>query len=233
MQIVAAKSKLRPQDMLWHHRQPVVAILGIGNKAEVGILPDLPEAQPVGRRGLDLDFHAKTVVVTTGTFLRGLMHIGANKTEGGRLGDFSAKSLSASFLEAGIELQRLKTGTPPRILGRSIDFSKCEEQPGDASPTLFAFHDTRQPADLFHVEQAGERLPGWTPGSEQVSCWMTEATSANAHIIDARGVLVSHPVEHGVLPINFACPNLIVQRPDGSRTGISDWVSPWSLAVAQ
>ncbi|MEY3109443.1 MAG: tRNA uridine 5-carboxymethylaminomethyl modification enzyme MnmG, partial [Verrucomicrobiota bacterium] len=107
---------------------------------------------------LDLDFHAKTVVVTTGTFLRGLMHIGANKTEGGRLGDFSAKSLSASFLEAGIELQRLKTGTPPRILGRSIDFSKCEEQPGDASPTLFAFHDTRQQTDLFHVEQAGERL---------------------------------------------------------------------------
>ena len=132
---------------------------------------------------LDLDFHAKTVVVTTGTFLRGLMHIGANKTEGGRLGDFSAKSLSASFLEAGIELQRLKTGTPPRILGRSIDFSKCEEQPGDASPTLFAFHDTRQPADLFHVEQAGERLPGWTPGSEQVSCWMTEATSATGKIV--------------------------------------------------
>lgn len=132
---------------------------------------------------LDLDFHAQTVVVTTGTFLRGLMHIGANKTEGGRLGDFSAKSLSASFLEAGIELQRLKTGTPPRILGSSIDFSKCEEQPGDTSPTLFAFHDTRQQTDLFHVEQAGERLPGWTPGSDQVSCWMTEATCATGKIV--------------------------------------------------
>jgi len=132
---------------------------------------------------LDLDFYGRTTVVTTGTFLRGLMHIGANKTEGGRLGDFSAKSLSSSFLQAGIELQRLKTGTPPRILGASIDFSKCEEQPGDSSPTLFAFHDTRQQADLFHVEHSGQRLPGWQPGSNQVSCWMTQATGETGKIV--------------------------------------------------
>jgi len=132
---------------------------------------------------LDLSFYSKTVVVTTGTFLRGLMHIGSNKTEGGRLGDFSSKSLSSSFLEAGIELQRLKTGTPPRILGSSIDFSKCEEQPGDQSPTLFAFHDTRQDGDLFHVEHSGQTLPGWTPGSNQVSCWMTEASGLTGKIV--------------------------------------------------
>ncbi len=59
------------------------------------------------RTNLDIDFHAQTVVVTTGTFLRGLMHIGQNKNEGGRLGDFSAKTLSTSFIEAGIELRRL------------------------------------------------------------------------------------------------------------------------------
>ncbi len=84
------------------------------------------------------------------------MHIGRNKNEGGRLGDFSAKSLSSSFLEAGIELQRLKTGTPPRILGSSIDFTQCREQPGDPVPTFFAFYDTRlgqEGAELFHVEQ--------------------------------------------------------------------------------
>jgi tRNA uridine 5-carboxymethylaminomethyl modification enzyme len=132
---------------------------------------------------LDLSFYSKTVVVTTGTFLRGLMHIGSNKTEGGRLGDFSAKSLSSSFLDAGIELQRLKTGTPPRILGSSIDFSQCEEQAGDQSPTLFAFHDTRQDGDLFHVEHSGQTLPGWTPGSNQVSCWMTHATSLTGKIV--------------------------------------------------
>ena len=132
---------------------------------------------------LDLSFYSKTVVVTTGTFLRGLMHIGSNKTEGGRLGDFSSKSLSSSFLDAGIELQRLKTGTPPRILGSSIDFSQCEEQAGDQSPTLFAFHDTRQDGDLFHVEHSGQTLPGWTPGSNQVSCWMTQATGLTGKIV--------------------------------------------------
>jgi tRNA uridine 5-carboxymethylaminomethyl modification enzyme len=142
------------------------------------------------RTNLDVDFYAKTVVVTTGTFLRGLMHVGKNKNEGGRMGDFSAKGLSGSFLEADIELERLKTGTPARILGSSIDFSQLEEQKGDPEPTLFAFYDTRGIEDVFHVEQRGEgavdsahelfhvehvgqRKLGWLPGKDQVSCWMT------------------------------------------------------------
>ena len=135
------------------------------------------------RTNLDIEFRGRTVVVTTGTFLRGLMHIGQNKNEGGRLGDFSAKTLSASFLEAGIELRRLKTGTPPRLLGRSLDFSKMTEQKGDPTPTHFAFHDTRDPVDLFHVEQTGERRLGWPPGCEQVSCWMTYTTPETAQLV--------------------------------------------------
>jgi tRNA uridine 5-carboxymethylaminomethyl modification enzyme len=135
------------------------------------------------RTNLDIEFRSRTVVVTTGTFLRGLMHIGQNKNEGGRLGDFSAKTLSASFLEAGIELRRLKTGTPPRLLGRSLDFSKMEEQKGDPTPTHFAFHDTRDPGELFHVEQTGERRLGWSPGCEQVSCWMTYTTAETARLV--------------------------------------------------
>lgn len=135
------------------------------------------------RTSLDIDFLGHTVVITTGTFLRGLMHVGQNKNEGGRLGDFSAKTLSGSLLEAGIELRRLKTGTPPRILGRSINFNGLQEQKGDAVPTLFAFHDTRDTVDLFHVEQTGERRIGWTPGSEQVSCWMTHTTAESARIV--------------------------------------------------
>ena len=158
------------------------------------------------KTNLDLDFYGKTVVVTTGTFLRGLMHIGRNKNEGGRLGDFSAKSLSSSFLEAGIELQRLKTGTPPRILGSSIDFSICREQPGDAKPTLFAFYDTRLGIDseavfhvehqdcettefgslasMFHVEhRPGQSKLGWTPGQNQVSCWMTDTSAETGQIV--------------------------------------------------
>jgi tRNA uridine 5-carboxymethylaminomethyl modification enzyme len=135
------------------------------------------------RTNLDIEFRGTCVVVTTGTFLRGLMHIGQNKNEGGRLGDFSAKTLSASLSEVGIELKRLKTGTPPRILGRSIDFGKMEEQRGDERPTFFAFHDTRDPEDLFHVEHSGETRIGWTPGSAQISCWMTHTTAATAEIV--------------------------------------------------
>jgi tRNA uridine 5-carboxymethylaminomethyl modification enzyme len=159
------------------------------------------------RTNLDIDFYGRTVVVTTGTFLRGLMHIGRNKNEGGRLGDFSAKSLSSSFVDAGIELRRLKTGTPPRILGSSIDYSKCREQPGDSRPTLFSFYDTRFgiQSDPFHVEQSngagqvaselplpdlfhvehrpGQRLLGWHPGQNQVSCWMTDTSAETARIV--------------------------------------------------
>lgn len=132
---------------------------------------------------LDLSFYGKTVIVTTGTFLRGLMHVGSNRTEGGRMGDYSAKTLSQSFLDAGIELERLKTGTPPRLLGRSIDFSVMQEQPGDVSPTLFGFYDTREKENMFHVEQMGESLLGWKPGTEQVSCWMTYTSPRSEQVV--------------------------------------------------
>ena len=142
------------------------------------------------RTNLEVEFYAKTVVVTTGTFLRGLMHVGKNTIKGGRMGDFSSEGLSGSFLEAGIELERLKTGTPARILGSSIDFSCLEEQKGDSDPTLIAFYDTRgienlfhveqsekgaldSEHELFHVEQPHQRKLGWLPGQDQVSCWMT------------------------------------------------------------
>ena len=135
------------------------------------------------RTNLDLDFHGRTVIVTTGTFLRGLMHIGQNKNEGGRLGDFSARTLSASLQEAGIELRRFKTGTPPRLLGRSLNFSQMQEQKGDPEPTFFAFHDTRDDGNLFHVEQTQERRIGWVPGCEQVSCWMTYTSDRTAQLV--------------------------------------------------
>jgi tRNA uridine 5-carboxymethylaminomethyl modification enzyme len=132
---------------------------------------------------LDIEFRANCVIVTTGTFLRGLMHIGQNKNEGGRMGDFSSKTLSGSLMDTGIQLRRLKTGTPPRLLGRSINFSKMQEQKGDAHPTLFAFHDTRDPEDLFHVEHSAETRIGWAPGSQQVSCWMTHTSDQTADIV--------------------------------------------------
>lgn len=136
------------------------------------------------RTNLGIDFSGQTVVLTTGTFLRGLMHIGLNKTEGGRLGDFTAKDLSGGLERLGIEIKRLKTGTPPRVLASSLDFSKMEEQKGDKVPTLFAFHDTRDDGDLFHVErERGRERLGWPAGENPMSCWITYTNEETARIV--------------------------------------------------
>ena len=104
---------------------------------------------------------ATTVVVTSGTFLQALMHCGEQKTAGGRIGEAAATGLSRSLRALGLELGRLKTGTPPRVARDSIDFSELEEQPGDAEPAPFSFlHD--------RIEQP------------QVCCWITY-TNAEIH----------------------------------------------------
>jgi tRNA uridine 5-carboxymethylaminomethyl modification enzyme len=84
-------------------------------------------------------YRSRAVVLTTGTFLQALMHTGEVKTPGGRAGDATVAGLSASLRALGFELQRFKTGTPPRLNGRTIDFSKLEPQPGDAEPVPFSF----------------------------------------------------------------------------------------------
>src|SRR4051812_29220480 len=84
-------------------------------------------------------YRARAVVVTTGTFLQALMHTGEVKTKGGRAGDSSAEGLSGSLRDLGFELRRFKTGTPPRLNGRTIDFARLERQPGDAEPVAFSF----------------------------------------------------------------------------------------------
>lgn len=99
---------------------------------------------------LGVQFHGTAVVLTTGTFLRGLMHVGPAKLPGGRAGESAATNLSASLRELGLELGRLKTGTPPRLLRRSINFDRLEIQPGDEPVPFFTFWN----ADLFHVEQS-------------------------------------------------------------------------------
>jgi tRNA uridine 5-carboxymethylaminomethyl modification enzyme len=84
-------------------------------------------------------YRAEAVVLTTGTFLKALMHMGEAKTKGGRAGDQSAESLSDSLTGSGFQLARFKTGTPCRLNGRTIDFSKLEVQPGDSCPRPFSF----------------------------------------------------------------------------------------------
>jgi tRNA uridine 5-carboxymethylaminomethyl modification enzyme len=87
----------------------------------------------------DAKYHARAVVLTTGTFLQALMHTGEVKTPGGRGGEGAAVGLSASLRSLGFELLRFKTGTPPRLNGRTIDFDRLERQPGDALPVAFSF----------------------------------------------------------------------------------------------
>jgi tRNA uridine 5-carboxymethylaminomethyl modification enzyme len=101
----------------------------------------------------DTHYRAKAVVLTTGTFLKAVMHTGEAKTRGGRAGDGTAEALSDSLASCGFQLARFKTGTPCRLNGRTIDFSKCEPQPGDAEPRPFSFATERltQPQMHCHI----------------------------------------------------------------------------------
>src|SRR5262249_33806846 len=88
-------------------------------------------------------YRARAVVLTTGTFLKALMHTGESKTRGGRAGDQSAEGLSSSLAACGFLLARFKTGTPCRLNGRTIDFSQTELQSGDSDPRPFSFSTDR------------------------------------------------------------------------------------------
>lgn len=145
---------------------------------------------------LEVRYLGRTVVITTGTFLKGLMHIGQNQQSGGRAGESATFGLSASLVEVGLELGRLKTGTPPRLLRRSIDFSRTEVQPGDEPVPWFShwrdelFHVEqprgagRQPG-LFHVEQSSPYPPGsvLALNGGQLPCHITFTTEATARVI--------------------------------------------------
>lgn len=100
---------------------------------------------------------ARAVIVTTGTFLRALMHSGEQKTAGGRFGEPAAETLSDSLRDLGLKLGRLKTGTPPRVERTSVDFSKLEEAPGDAEPRPFSILTDRLalPQVLCHLTYTG------------------------------------------------------------------------------
>src|SRR4051794_36045298 len=125
------KHRVERQDNLTLRQELVEGIL-IENRQVLGVLA----------RGETL-YRAPCVVLTTGTFLKAIMHTGESKASGGRAGDGSAESLSDSLNALGFELARFKTGTPCRLNGRTIDFGKCELQPGDDEPVPFSFSTAR------------------------------------------------------------------------------------------
>ncbi len=141
---------------------------------------------------LGVQYHSQTVVLTTGTFLRGCMHIGQSQERGGRSGETVASGLSASLVKVGLKLGRLKTGTPPRLLRRDVDFSRMELQPGDEPIRYFTFWKD----DLFHMEHLDRGVdhpPGpnakHPPGSvlfragTQAPCYTTYTTPRTAEMI--------------------------------------------------
>ena len=97
------------------------------------------------KTSLGIEIKAKTVVLTNGTFLNGLIHIGDKQFGGGRAGESAAYGITEDLLKVGFESGRMKTGTPPRVDGRSLDYSKMKEEPGDERPDKFSYSDETKP----------------------------------------------------------------------------------------
>ncbi|MBX2942492.1 MAG: tRNA uridine-5-carboxymethylaminomethyl(34) synthesis enzyme MnmG [Cyclobacteriaceae bacterium] len=136
--------------------QEMVSGLLIKDKKVIGV-----------KTSLGLEIKSKAVVLTNGTFLNGLIHIGEKNFGGGRTGEKAATGLTEQLVQLGFESGRMKTGTPPRVDGRSLDYTKMEEQPGDERPGKFSFSNT-------------------LPLTKQMSCWMTY-TNEQVHQELAKG----------------------------------------------
>jgi tRNA uridine 5-carboxymethylaminomethyl modification enzyme len=164
----AIRTRLENQPNLWMFQQPVDDLLLDGGRV-VGA---------VTQSGIR--FRGRTVVLTAGTFLNGLIHIGLQHYAAGRAGDPPSVSLAARLKELKLPQGRLKTGTPPRIDGRTIDFTRCEEQPGDLDPVpVFSF--------LGRADQHPRQLP----------CWVTHTNPRTHDIIRAN--LDRSPMYSGVI----------------------------------
>lgn len=141
---------------------------------------------------IGIEFAAESVVVTSGTFLRGLLHVGTQSRPGGRMADASS-SLSDSLRELGFAVGRFKTGTPCRINGRSVDFDQCEKQLGEVPPPRFSFLEPAAAGEgeIFTLNRVGFHV-------EQLPCWITHTTSETHDIVRrnlSRSALYSGRIE--------------------------------------
>ncbi len=163
-----------------------------GNVAELLV----EQSRVVGiTTSLGMEISSRSVVLSAGTFMRGLMHVGLRNEKGGRMGDASS-TVSDSLKELGFEVERFKTGTPCRLNGRSLDLSKCERQEGDDPIPRFSYlADTlgKEPDDLFTLNPWGD--PGFHV--EQLPCWVTYTNPATHDII--RGNLDQSPMYCGII----------------------------------
>jgi tRNA uridine 5-carboxymethylaminomethyl modification enzyme len=130
---------------------------------------------------IGISVRARNVVITSGTFLRGLLHVGDSRKSGGRMADDASSGLSENLRQLGFEIGRFKTGTPCRVNGRSIDFRRCKIQLGDEPPPRFSFFrdDIVMPSDIFTLNGVN----GLPFHVEQLPCWITETTRQTHDII--------------------------------------------------
>jgi tRNA uridine 5-carboxymethylaminomethyl modification enzyme len=162
----AIRSRLENQENLWLFQQAVDDLMVESNGTEDRVVGAVTQ---VGVR-----FRAKTVVLTAGTFLDGKIHVGLENYSAGRAGDPPAVSLSARLKELKLPQGRLKTGTPPRLDGRTIDFSKCQEQPGDGMPGGL---NADAGVPVFSFMGRTDMHPA------QMPCWITHTNEKTHEII--------------------------------------------------
>ncbi len=187
---------------------------------------------------------AQKVVLTTGTALAGKIFIGNEIEEGGGDGRPAASRLALALRATGFEMFRLKTGTPPRLLAKSIDWDKTTLQPGDEPPPFFSLQ-----TKMFHVEQNAlaldcstwNNLRPWAPGTDQIPCWLTHTTEQTHEIIRANlghsalyggliegtGVRYCPSIEDKVVKFSGATRHHVFLEPEGRQT---DWIYPNGLS---
>lgn len=148
-----AQSDRQEFSSMWRQMLEKTPNLDFYQDSVIGLLKKEGQIQGV-KTALGNEIQSKTVVLTNGTFLNGIIHIGEKQLKGGRMSEKSSSGITEQLVEWGFESDRLKTGTPPRLDGRSIDYSKMEEQKGDETITGFSYTDTNKPL-------------------KQLSCWIT------------------------------------------------------------
>ena len=168
----AIRSRLENQPNLWIFQQAVDDLIVTSDGQGERVSGAVTQA--------GIRFHGRTLVLTAGTFLNGLVHIGLQNYAAGRAGDPPSVSLAARLKDLQLPQGRLKTGAPPRIDGRSIDFARCVEQPGDVAPV-----------PVFSFLGAAAQHP------RQVSCWITHTNEATHQVI--RENLDRSPMYSGVI----------------------------------
>ena len=187
----ASRRRLENQPNLWLFQQAVDDLMVEGDRV-VGAVTQI-----------GIKFRSRTVVLTAGTFLDGKIHVGLNNYAAGRAGDPPALSLSARLKELKLPQGRLKTGTPPRIDGRTIDFSKCTPQPGDGMPG-----GTSGAVPVFSF------MGGAIAHPQQVPCYITH-TNARTHEIYPNGISTSLPfdIQYALVRSMAGMENAHILRP--------------------